>query len=502
MSFKNIAAALALVLTFALPCFANQSAIVDCKQGGQVVVTSGLTSTTKVLQSFPSCTITVFTHGVSSPLPSIFSDNVGTPLANPFIAQNSPYSGAGFFYAANGRYDIKISGGGLAAPITFNDIILNDPASVEGCSQLPALTGDITTAGGTCATVLPNIANAGTGLKVTINAKGQATAVTTAASTDLSDSATLAHINTPVIFTTVNGLTITTTTGTLTVTNGKTLSASNSLTLAGTDGTTLTFQGTGTVMNRDSADTPTNKTFDTAGVGNNLKINGNVVTAVTGTGATVVLSASPTLASPTFTTPTLGVATATSLTTPLVNADSVQQRQAATAFSLNDFNGLAHFFIANIAPYTNTFIAGNGAGNVFLGSSANIAVSDVNPLIIFRVATDTGLSASAAGILNVGNGTQGNASGELRSAKISATYNAAGTIQTGVHMVQDTCTLGTNCGVTLAGSAAFTNATSYTCTCHDQTTPLNACGVNQTAGNGFTITGTGTDVIRYQCIGN
>ena len=43
--------------------------------------------------------------------------------------------------------------------------------------------------------------------------------------------------------------------------------------------------------------------------------------------------------------------------------------------------------------------------------------------------------------------------------------------------------------------------TTYTCTRHDQTTPLNACGVNQTGG-GITVTGTGRDVIRFQCVGN
>jgi len=84
---------------------------------------------------------------------------------------------------------------------------------------------------------------------------------------------------------------------------------------------------------------------------------------------------------------------------------------------------------------------------------------------------------------------------------VPTTYNAAGTQQTATHLVQDTCTLGTNCGVTLSGSAAYTNATSYTCTCEDDTA-IAACRVNQTAGNGFTITGTGTDIIRYICGGN
>lgn len=97
------------------------------------------------------------------------------------------------------------------------------------------------------------------------------------------------------------------TAGALAIAAAKTFTANNALTLAGTDGTTLTFQGTGTVVNRDSTDTLTNKTFDTAGLGNSLKINGTAVSAVTGTGA-VVLAVSPAL-----TTPNLGVATATSI---------------------------------------------------------------------------------------------------------------------------------------------------------------------------------------------
>jgi hypothetical protein len=53
--------------------------------------------------------------------------------------------------------------------------------------------------------------------------------------------------------------------------------------------------------------TLTNKTFDSAGSGNSLAINGTAVSAVTGTGA-VVLATSPTLV-----TPVLGVAAATSI---------------------------------------------------------------------------------------------------------------------------------------------------------------------------------------------
>lgn len=65
----------------------------------------------------------------------------------------------------------------------------------------------------------------------------------------------------------------------------------------GTDNSTLTFQGTGTVVNRDSTDTFTNKTFDTAGAGNLFYINGTAITATTGSGSVVLNSVAVTFPS-------------------------------------------------------------------------------------------------------------------------------------------------------------------------------------------------------------
>lgn len=65
---------------------------------------------------------------------------------------------------------------------------------------------------------------------------------------------------------------------TLAGTDGKTLTVSNSLTLAGTDATTMTFPATsGAVVTADSTSTLTNKTFDSAGTGNVLKVSGVTV---------------------------------------------------------------------------------------------------------------------------------------------------------------------------------------------------------------------------------
>lgn len=80
-------------------------------------------------------------------------------------------------------------------------------------------------------------------------------------------------------------------------------------------------------------------------------------------------------------------------------------------------------------------------------------------------------------------------------------FNGTGTQQTVPHAVQDTCTLGTSCSVTLTGSSVYTSSTSYTCTAQDQTAAA-ATKVVQSSGSAFVVTGTGVDVIRFSCVGN
>lgn len=79
--------------------------------------------------------------------------------------------------------------------------------------------------------------------------------------------------------------------------------------------------------------------------------------------------------------------------------------------------------------------------------------------------------------------------------------NASGTPQSGSHWLFGSCRLGLNCSITLSGSAVFTNASSYVCTAVNQTA-ASPVRVTQTSGTGFVITGNGTDVVGYSCVGN
>lgn len=105
-------------------------------ENGNVVVTiagTGYVSSNKVQGSFPLGTVTVYLAGTLT-IASIYADNASTAKANPFTASSS---GQWFFYAANGTYDIKFSGGGIAAPFTIGAVIVFDPnASYLGTSPL------------------------------------------------------------------------------------------------------------------------------------------------------------------------------------------------------------------------------------------------------------------------------------------------------------------------------------------------------------------------------
>lgn len=147
---------------------ANSAARGWCEYGNQTVATGGLTSSTKVQKSFPSCTVTVFLAGTATPA-TIFSDNAGspTPLANPFTAQSN---GSWQFFAAQGLYDVVLSGASLPAPLTLSGVGLFDSTSITTVNAVTLnvsgnsiLTGTLS-AGATTLTTLALTAVAFAGL--------------------------------------------------------------------------------------------------------------------------------------------------------------------------------------------------------------------------------------------------------------------------------------------------------------------------------------------------
>lgn len=91
-------------------------------EGGKAVVTSGISSSTTHIKTYPGCTIQIFLSGTST-LASIYSDAAGaTPKANPFTSSLTDASW--FFYAADARYDIRFSGVGVTTPFTLGAVEL------------------------------------------------------------------------------------------------------------------------------------------------------------------------------------------------------------------------------------------------------------------------------------------------------------------------------------------------------------------------------------------
>jgi hypothetical protein len=127
---KRLLLLLPLLLFFSRPASAQlANAQGWCEAGGLQVLTSGLASTTLVQASYPQCTVSVNVHGAG--LATIYSTGASIPLANPFQASTN---GQWSFYAANGEYDIILSGGGMSSPVTLSDVFINAGSGAIGGS--------------------------------------------------------------------------------------------------------------------------------------------------------------------------------------------------------------------------------------------------------------------------------------------------------------------------------------------------------------------------------
>lgn len=78
--------------------------------------------------------MTVYLAGTQT-LASLFSDDGITPTTNPVTTDSL---GRFFFYTADGKYDLKVSGGLIVSPFTEFNVIVNDPFEIN--------TGDATVA--------------------------------------------------------------------------------------------------------------------------------------------------------------------------------------------------------------------------------------------------------------------------------------------------------------------------------------------------------------------
>lgn len=151
-----------LAIVGAIPLSAQIDAIQGhCTLGGTKAITSGINSTNYNQGIIPGCAVTVYLTGTTT-LATIYSNSLGTPLANPFTAVQLPSPNAGYwiFYAPDGTgVDVKLSGGNgnagcttapncYVTPLTYTDLKVggggggsgvttvscNDPNPIYGCN--------------------------------------------------------------------------------------------------------------------------------------------------------------------------------------------------------------------------------------------------------------------------------------------------------------------------------------------------------------------------------
>lgn len=125
-----------------------------CEQGAVKAIVSGQQSVATYQGSYPFCTVTVYSTGTTN-LATLYADNSGTPLGNPFVADSK---GHWLYFVDNSTNDVQFSGGGITGSFTRGSITALDPLQpsdgVLDCAGgnplfcFPSLQAAVTAAGG------------------------------------------------------------------------------------------------------------------------------------------------------------------------------------------------------------------------------------------------------------------------------------------------------------------------------------------------------------------